>query len=70
MHGWADGVVRFDGTQKLLKEATTPASVVRGKEVKEMLGLKHDLLSNATPAMLAAYVDWAGARLEAFSAEK
>lgn len=64
----ADGVVRFEGTEKLLKEATTPAEVPRGKELKEMRGLKHDLLSNATPQMLEAYMDWAGARLEAFSA--
>lgn len=70
MHGWADGVVRFDGTEKLLEEATTPANVLRGKEVKKMLGLKHDLLSNATPEMIAAYADWAGAQLEAFSAQK
>lgn len=62
----SDGVVRFEGTDKLLKEATTPVEVPRGKELKEMLGLKHDLLSNATPQMLEAYVDWAGARLEAF----
>lgn len=65
---FADGVVRFEGTEKLLKEATTPADVARGKELKEMNGLKHDLLSNAAPQMLEAYTDWAGARLEAFSA--
>lgn len=59
-------MVRFDGTQKLLEEATTPADAVRGKEVKEMLGLKHDLLSNATQEMLEAYTDWAGAQLAIF----
>jgi len=65
---FADGVIRFEGTEKLLREATTPADVPRGKELKEMLGLKHDLVSNATPQMLEAYIDWAAARLEAFAA--
>lgn len=63
----ADGVVRFEGTEKLLREASTPADIPRGKELVEMRGLKHDLLSNATPKMLEAYIAWAGARLEAFS---
>ncbi|CAN0057683.1 unnamed protein product [Scytosiphon promiscuus] len=67
LHDPQDGVVRFDGTQKLVAEATTPVGLPRGREVKEMLGLKHDLLSNATPEMLAAYVDWAGAQLSVFS---
>lgn len=70
MYVWIDGVVRFDGTQKLLKEATIPANVLRGKELKEMLGLKHDLLSNATTEMIGAYVDWAGAQLEVLTAHK
>ncbi len=48
-----------------MEESSTPAE---DKELKKMLGLKHDLLSNATPQMLAAYLDWSGARLEAFSA--
>ncbi|CAM9770803.1 unnamed protein product [Ectocarpus sp. 13 AM-2016] len=65
LHDPEDGIVRFEGTQKLLDEASTPADVPRGKEVKEMLGLKHDLLSNATTQMLAAYTDWGAARLEA-----
>eukprot|EP00752_Nemacystus_decipiens_P011577 g10281.t1 len=68
LHDPDDGVVRFEGTEKLLKEATTPADVPRSKEIKEMQGLKHDLVSNASPQMLEAYIDWAGARLEAFSA--
>eukprot|EP00903_Cladosiphon_okamuranus_P005865 g5802.t1 len=68
LHDPEDGVVRFEGTEKLLEEATTPADVARGKELKEMNGLKHDLVSNATPQMIEAYIDWAGARLEAFSA--
>ncbi|CAM9317129.1 unnamed protein product [Hapterophycus canaliculatus] len=66
LHDPQDAIVRFDGTQKLLEKATTPADLVRGRELKEMLGLKHDLLSNATQEMLAAYVDWAGAQLSVF----
>lgn len=61
----SDAVVRFDGTESLMEESSTPAE---DKAVKRMLGLKHDLLSNDTPQMLAAYLDWSGARLEAFSA--
>ena len=49
----------------LLKEATTPVDIPRGKEVKEMPGMKHDLLSNASSEMVDAYVDWAEVRLEA-----
>lgn len=62
--GVSDGIVKFEGTQKLLKEASTPDDIVRGKEVKEMLNMKHDLLSNASNIMLAAYIDWAASRLE------
>lgn len=51
----------------LLEKAATPIDVVRGKEVKEMPGMKHDLVSNATQDMLAAYLDWAGVQLEARS---
>ena len=61
----SDGVVRFDGTEMLMEEASTP---MENKELKKMLGQKHDLLSNATPQMLTAYLGWAGARLEALSA--
>ena len=64
-----DGVVKFEGTRKLMKSNTTPEETPRGRELKEMSGKKHDLLSNATEDMLEAYVDWADARLELYNRE-
>lgn len=55
----ADGIANFEGTKKLVEEASTPANIARGREVKEMLNMKHDLLSNVTHEVVAAYADWA-----------
>ena len=33
--------------------------------MKEMPGMKHDLLSNVSEEMVKTYVDWARVRLEA-----
>lgn len=64
-----DGIVKFEGTRMLLREANTPGHVVRGREVKEMPNLKHDLLANAPQQVLEAYLDWAGFRLTAHEKE-
>ncbi|CAN0264366.1 unnamed protein product [Ascophyllum nodosum] len=69
LHDPEDGVVKFEGTRKLMKSNTTPEETPRGRELKEMSGKKHDLLSNATEDMLEAYVDWADARLELYNRE-
>lgn len=63
----ADGIVRFEGTEKLMRLAVTPEGVTRGRELKEMLNMKHDLLSNATQEMLESYIDWGGVRLAALN---
>lgn len=55
--------MKYEGTKKLLREASTPRDLFRGREVQEMPGLKHDLLANAPGSVLKAYLDWAAVRL-------
>lgn len=49
-----------------MEQSTTPEAIPRGRELKEMPGKKHDLLSNATQEMLEVYMDWANARLHLY----
>lgn len=49
----------------LLREAKTPLDVFRGREVKEMPKMKHDLLANAPLQVVKEYLDWAAVRLTA-----
>lgn len=49
-----------------MEQSTTSEAVPRGRELKEMPGKKHDLLSNATEEVLEAYMDWANARLDLY----
>lgn len=55
--------MRYEGTEMLLREATTSPDLFRGREVKKMLDLKHDLLANAPRKVLSMYLDWADAQL-------
>lgn len=66
LHDPKDGIVRYEGTEMLFNEATTSPDLFRGREIKEMLNLKHDLLANAPRQVLNLYLEWADARLSAF----
>ncbi|KAG5183860.1 Alpha/Beta hydrolase protein [Tribonema minus] len=64
IHDPEDGVVLFEGTQLLLARASTAEGVYRGRELYELRGLKHDLLTNAGPAVVDFVTQWLRDRLE------
>jgi hypothetical protein len=50
--------VEFAGTQLLLEKSATPTDIYRGRELHEMLGEKHDLMSNCGDKAFAIICDW------------
>jgi pimeloyl-ACP methyl ester carboxylesterase len=55
--------VEFAGTQLLLEKSATPTDIYRGRELHEMLGEKHDLMSNCGDKTFAIICDWLTDRL-------
>eukprot|EP00612_Vaucheria_litorea_P000425 CAMPEP_0171456558 /NCGR_PEP_ID=MMETSP0945-20130129/2993_1 /TAXON_ID=109269 /ORGANISM="Vaucheria litorea, Strain CCMP2940" /LENGTH=87 /DNA_ID=CAMNT_0011981999 /DNA_START=39 /DNA_END=302 /DNA_ORIENTATION=- len=63
-HDPDDGVVMFEGTEILLREASTPSNVKRGRDIFRMKGMKHDLLTNASLEVIESTCSWFFDRLE------
>ncbi|CAM9306043.1 unnamed protein product [Discosporangium mesarthrocarpum] len=58
MHDPDDAIVQFGPSKRLAEVARTPSDDTRSRELKEMNGWLHDLLTNCPDIVIANLLDW------------
>ncbi|CAM9438775.1 unnamed protein product [Hapterophycus canaliculatus] len=58
MHDPGDAIVQFGPVRELMEKASTPKDIPRSRELKEMDGWLHDLLTNCPDLIIGYMTDW------------